>query len=152
MINYGFHYGADFPSQQKLINTENRLWKLMAPWTLHISDSCMSFYTEDYAGITLNTTLEKHTWIPQTSLSRGISQDCWFAGLPWWLRGKESTSDVGDSSSTPGWGRFSGKGTGKSLPYSHPGNPMDIRAWQATVHGAAKSQTWLSNWTRMHIV
>ena len=26
------------------------------------------------------------------------------------------------------------------------GNPMDRGAWRVTVHGVAKSQTWLSNW------
>ena len=27
---------------------------------------------------------------------------------------------------------------------------MDREAWPATVHGVAKSQTWLSNWTNWH--
>ena len=26
---------------------------------------------------------------------------------------------------------------------------MDLEAWRATVHGVAKSQTWLSNWTEL---
>ena len=32
------------------------------------------------------------------------------------------------------------------LQYSCLGNPMDRGAWRATVHGARKSQTWLSSW------
>ena len=28
---------------------------------------------------------------------------------------------------------------------------MDRRAWRAAVHGVAKSQTWLSNWTELNI-
>ena len=28
---------------------------------------------------------------------------------------------------------------------------MDKEAWHATVHGVAKSQTWLSNWTELNI-
>ena len=28
---------------------------------------------------------------------------------------------------------------------------MDREAWHAAVHGVAKSQTWLSNWTEMNI-
>ena len=26
---------------------------------------------------------------------------------------------------------------------------MDTEAWRAAVHGVAKSQTWLSNWTEL---
>ena len=37
-----------------------------------------------------------------------------------------------------------GEGNGNPLQYSCCENPMDRRAWQATVHGVAKSQTWLS--------
>ena len=33
------------------------------------------------------------------------------------------------------------QGNGKPLQYSCLGNPMDIRAWQATVHGVAESNT-----------
>ena len=32
------------------------------------------------------------------------------------------------------------------LQYSCLENPMDRRAWWATVHGAPKSRTWLSDW------
>ena len=38
-----------------------------------------------------------------------------------------------------------GEGNGNSLLYSCLGNPMDRGAWQATVHGVAKSRTRLSN-------
>ena len=36
-----------------------------------------------------------------------------------------------------------GGGHGKPLHYSCLENPMDRGAWEATVHGVAKSQTWL---------
>ena len=45
----------------------------------------------------------------------------------------------------PGSGRYPGGGNGNSLQYSCLGNPMDRGAWRAAVHGAAKSQTWLSD-------
>ena len=64
--------------------------------------------------------------------------------LPWWLSGKESacdTEDTGETDSISGLGRFPGGGHGKPLQYSCPGNPMDRRAWWATVHGVAKIQT-----------
>ena len=38
-----------------------------------------------------------------------------------------------------------GKGNGNPVQYSYMENPMDGGAWQATVHGVAKSQTELSN-------
>ena len=40
-----------------------------------------------------------------------------------------------------------GEGNGTPLQYSCLGNPMDRGAWWATVHGVAKSQTQLSNFT-----
>ena len=41
----------------------------------------------------------------------------------------------------------SGKGNGTPLQYSCLENPMGGGAWWAAVHGVAKSQTWLSNFT-----
>ena len=45
----------------------------------------------------------------------------------------------------PGLGRSSGEGNGNPLQYSCLENPTDKGAWQATIHGVAKSQTQLSN-------
>ena len=47
----------------------------------------------------------------------------------------------------PGSGRFPGEGNGNPLWYSCLENPMDGGAWWATVHGVAKSQTRLSDFT-----
>ena len=52
-----------------------------------------------------------------------------------------SAGDPRDTDSVPGSGRSPGEGNGNPLQYSSPGNPMDRGAWQATVHGVAKSQT-----------
>ena len=41
-----------------------------------------------------------------------------------------------------------GEGSGNPLQYSCLGSPMDRGDWQATVHGAAKSRTWLSDWAQ----
>ena len=38
----------------------------------------------------------------------------------------------------PGLGRFPGEENGNPLQYSCLENPMDRRAWQATVHGVAR--------------
>ena len=40
-----------------------------------------------------------------------------------------------------------GEGNGTPLQHSCLENPMDGGAWWASVHGVAKSQTWLSNFT-----
>ena len=45
----------------------------------------------------------------------------------------------------PWSGRSPGEGNGYSLQYSCLGNPMDRKAWQATVYRITKSKTWLSN-------
>ena len=57
--------------------------------------------------------------------------------------GKESAFDAEDLGLIPGLGRSPGEGNGTPLQYSCLENPMDGGAWQATVHGVAKSQTQL---------
>ena len=42
-----------------------------------------------------------------------------------------------------GWEDPLGEGHGDPLQYSCLENVMDRGAWQATVHGVAKSETWL---------
>jgi len=54
--------------------------------------------------------------------------------------GKESACHAGDLGSIPGSGRSPGGGHGNPLQFSCLENPMDRGAWQATVHGVAKSQ------------
>ena len=44
----------------------------------------------------------------------------------------------------PGLGKSPGEGNGNPLQYSCLENSMDRGAWQATVHGVAKSLTRLS--------
>ena len=59
--------------------------------------------------------------------------------------GKESACNAGDQDSIPESGRCPGEGNGNLLQYSCLENPMNRGAWQATVHGVAKSQTRLSD-------
>ena len=61
--------------------------------------------------------------------------------------GKASACSVGDLGSIPGLGRSPGEGNGNPLQYSCLENPMDGGAWWATVHGVAKSQIRLSDFT-----
>ena len=60
---------------------------------------------------------------------------------------KASACNVGDLGSIPGSGRSPGEENGNPLQYSCLENPMDRGAWWATVHGVAKSQTRLSDFT-----
>ena len=61
--------------------------------------------------------------------------------------GKVSACNVGDLGSIPGLERSPGEENGTPLQYSCVENSMDRGAWQAIVHGVAKSQTRLSNFT-----
>ena len=66
--------------------------------------------------------------------------------LPLWLSGEESAcnaGDAGDVGSIPWSGRSPGGGHGNPLQDSCQENPIDRGAWWATVHGDAKSWTWL---------
>ena len=54
---------------------------------------------------------------------------------------------MGDLGSIRGLGKSPGEGNGNPLQYSCLENPMDQGAWWATVHGVAKSQTRLSDFT-----
>ena len=62
-------------------------------------------------------------------------------GFPGGPDSKEFAFNEGDSGSDPGLRRSPGEGNGYPLQYSCLGISMDRAAWQATVHGVAKSQT-----------
>ena len=63
--------------------------------------------------------------------------------------GKESACKAGEAAGAegliPGLGRSPGEGNGNILQYSCLENPMGRGAWQAIVHGVAKSRTRRSN-------
>ena len=58
-----------------------------------------------------------------------------------------SACNVGDPGSIPESGRSPGEGNGTPLQYSCLENPMDGGAWKPAVHGVAKSQTRLIDFT-----
>ena len=62
-------------------------------------------------------------------------------GFPGGLDGKESTRNARGPGLIPGLGRSPGEGNGNPFHYSCLENSMDKGAWQATVHGIAKSST-----------
>ena len=55
--------------------------------------------------------------------------------------------DIRDMGLIPGSGRSPGEGNGYPLQHSCLENSMDRGAWWATVHGVAKSQTRLKDFT-----
>ena len=55
--------------------------------------------------------------------------------------------DARDMGSIPGSEKSPGGGNDNPLQYSCLGNSMDRGGWWATVHGVAKSWTWLSDCT-----
>ena len=59
--------------------------------------------------------------------------------------GKASTYNVEELGSIPGLRRSSGEENSNPPQYSCLESPMDWRPWQATVHGVAKSRTWLTS-------
>ena len=64
---------------------------------------------------------------------------------------KNPAGSAGDMGSIPGLGRLPGEGNGNPLQYSCLENPMDRGAWQVIVHGIAKSQTRMSDFTHTYM-
>ena len=54
---------------------------------------------------------------------------------------KNMPDNAGDPGSVPGLGSSPGEGNAYPLQYFCLENPMERRAWQAIVHGVAKSRT-----------
>ena len=69
--------------------------------------------------------------------------------LPWWFwtAVKNPPANAGDTGPIPGSRIPTGEGNCNPLQYSCLRNHMNRDAWLATVHGVAKSQTWLSDYT-----
>ena len=60
-------------------------------------------------------------------------------GFPGASDGKESAGNAGDPGTIPRSGRFPGEENGYPFQYSCLENSIHREAWQATVHGVAKS-------------
>ena len=71
----------------------------------------------------------------------GLSKYKWSLGFPGGSYGKESTCNVGNLGSIPGWERSPGEdiATHGSIPTWRIA--VDRRAWQVIFHGVSKSQT-----------
>ena len=65
-------------------------------------------------------------------------------GFPGGLVVKNPPANTGDSGSVPGSGKSPGERHVNPLQYSCLENPIDRRAWWATVHGVPTGQTRLN--------
>ena len=65
------------------------------------------------------------------------------SGFPGGSEGRESTYNAGGQRLIPGLGRSPGEGNGNPLQDSCLDNPMEREAWQAAIHGVAKSRARL---------
>ena len=75
------------------------------------------------------------------SPGEGIGYPLIFLGFLRGSEGKESVCNAGDLGLISGLGRSPGKGNSYPLQYSCLENSKDRGAWQAIVHGVAKSRT-----------
>ena len=82
----------------------------------------------------------RHDWVTKRSTAQVM--EWWRIHLP-----MQETGDVG---AIPGSGRSPERGNSNPLWYSCPKNPMDRKAWWATVYGVTKSRTQWSTHTHTH--
>ena len=110
-----------------------------------VSDSATLWTAACQASLSItNPELAQTHWATREALFRYTCMMA-FKGRMSFLHGSavESACSVGDVRYTgliPGSGRSPGGGHGNPLQYSCLENPMDRRAWRATIHGVAKSQ------------
>ena len=107
-----------------------------------ISFSRGSSRSRDQTQVSMSPSLAGEFFTTSNTLNGGVAS----TGASLVLQDKKSTCKAGDSGDL-GWiselGRSPGGGNGNPLQDSYLGNPMDRGAWRATVHGVAKSWTWL---------
>ena len=94
---------------------------------------------------TTKTTLPTRTGAARSVHSHSCTQSVRNTGFPGSSDSKESSCNLGHPGLIPGSGRSPGEGNGYHLQYSYLENSMNRGAWQATVHGATKSWTRLSD-------
>ena len=95
--------------------------------------------------VNLRTLMED--FFPRSGREKELDLNSISAYFPGGSGSKASACNAGVPGSIPGSGRSPGEWKNNPLQYSCLENPMDIEAWWATVHGVAKSWTWLSDFT-----
>ena len=115
-------------------------------WGVYSSWSCKESSMTEHVHTLL---LVKYVFL-KTVLS--VREALWIYRLQSLVAQKKAPGfDAEDLGSIPGSRKSSAEGNGIPLQYSCLENPMDGGAQQATVHGVAKSQTQLSNFTSLSL-
>ena len=128
------------------VKSLSRVWLLATPWTAaYQAPPSTGFSRQEYwSGVPLAFSEILTLQFPNIIYLMLVTS---LLGFPGGSEVKASACNAGDLGSIPGLGRSPGEGNGTLLQYSCLENPMDGGAWWATVHGVAKSQTWLSDFT-----
>ena len=98
-----------------------------------------------------------YIWNGSTTRSYCIAQGTIF-GILWYIRASlvakmvKNLPAVWETQFNPWVRKIPGEGNGNPLQYSCLGNSMDRGAWQAAVHGVAKSRTRLNDYTFTFII
>ena len=139
--------GGILPAPQKGIVNSSKGWGCWlsvreTPWWLMTTFSGWPSHDPGPQQGTRN--IQSRPSLPPTESARpsSMSMDFLMAQKVKRLPAKQGTGDLG---SIPGSGRSPGGGHGNPLQDSCLESPSDKGAWQAAVHGVAKSQTQWSN-------
>jgi len=98
--------------------------------TPSLSGMAHVWYGLNHSGVfTLRTSKHKNPCLPLS------------LGFPSGSVVKTPPSSAEDTGLIPGWGKAPGEGNSNPFQYSCLENPMEKRAWRATVHGVTKNQT-----------
>ena len=121
------------------------------PWMMAVGFNLAPWHCISRLGVTTRRLFDLHCFCLGLRRSfrafYNLSEMIFKPELP---TGKESASQCrrcrrsGDVDLIPGPGRSLREGNGNTLQYSCLENPIDRGVWKATVHGIAKSWTWLS--------
>ena len=118
-----------------MVTVSGFLFVLRPPGLMRTCDVCICHDSVEAAAGFIPTTLTETDKKVEELLARSGSDS------------EASAHNTGDPGLIPGLERSPGEGNGNPLQYSCLENSMDGGAWWAAVHGVAKSQTWLSDFT-----
>ena len=124
----------------------------VSPQAIHFQVLDKSLLSDPWRGLFLailneiTTQDERQLFLPHETWDMSFGNGKHKRGLTWWLSGKESACQSRRPSFNPWVRKIYCRRKWQPILVFLPEKSMDRGAWQTTVHGAAKSQTRLSNW------